>query len=167
MKYYYALDRYLRKQFRERTIVLFYVGFFLITLAILGTAFIYLNILQPQLGVNVVLPIYLTTYLTLLVQRRIAYTYVPGVVDATVLRRQFRTDATLLGLMAVLGIPLHLYIVQGYALYGTDVPSHILAIEVVSYQFLLAVSAGQIVSVLRSNKWPRSDVELMTISESP
>lgn len=160
MKYYHEFDRYLRKQFRERTIALFYAMVFLTLLAVLGTGFIYLNIMTLQLGVNVGLPIYYTVYITLLLVRGVAFRYLPGLVDAAVLRRHLRFDVVAFGSLLLIGVALHVYIVESYAAAGVDEPPQVLAVECVAALILAIGTAVHLASIYFSGKWTRTEIEL-------
>lgn len=160
MKYYHAADRYLRKQFRERTIILFYITAFLTLLVVLGTSFIYLNIMSPQLPVNLGLPIYYAVFAMLLLMRGIAFRYLPSLVDAAVLRRRLRIDIAWITMFVLIGAALHLSIVEAYAAAGDDIPFPVLAAEGVASLLLLIGSAVHLTSMFFSRRWRGIETEL-------
>lgn len=156
MKHYHAMDVFVRQRIRNGHLFLLYVAIFFAILMSSALALVYGNIFYLQLGVNVYLPFYVATYVTLLLWMRIQLKRLPSMVDAVVLRRLLKIQMLLCAVLAMIAFPLHLTIIEGYAERGSDIPYRILLTELIGYIFLLICSLIQILSLWKSEKWPTS-----------
>lgn len=160
MKYYHATDRFFRKRIREGSLGLLFVGVFLVLWIFIMVCMMYANILHLSFGINILFPLYCSTYATMLLVMRLHFKRLSSIVDAVVLRRILRVDIILCAVLACLSIPLHLSILQGYESHDAEIPMHILLIELSSYAFLFGLSLGQCILIWKSDRWPTTeDVE--------
>lgn len=156
MKHYHAMDVFVRQRIRNGHLFLLYAAVFFAILMSSALALVYGNIFYLQLGVNVYLPFYVATYVTLLLWMRIELKRLPSMVDAVVLRRLFKIQMFLCTVLAMIAFPLHLTILEGYAERGTDIPYRILLTEGIGYLVLLGASAVQMTSLWKNERWPTS-----------